>query len=43
MNPRRNLEWSVLLLVMAVSVVIFNRLVWRRLYQLAESRYSLSK
>jgi NitT/TauT family transport system permease protein len=30
-------------LVMAVVVVLFNRLVWRRLYHLAEDRYSLSK
>jgi NitT/TauT family transport system permease protein len=31
------------ILVMAVLVVAFNRLVWKRLYQLAEERYSLSK
>jgi NitT/TauT family transport system permease protein len=30
-------------LVMAVAVVLFNRLVWRRLYELAEHKYSLSK
>jgi NitT/TauT family transport system permease protein len=30
-------------LVMATIVVIFNRTVWRRLYELAERRYSLSK
>ncbi|HTQ40116.1 MAG TPA: ABC transporter permease subunit [Pirellulales bacterium] len=30
-------------LVMAIVVVIFNRTVWRRLYELAERRYSLSK
>jgi NitT/TauT family transport system permease protein len=30
-------------LVMAGVVVLFNRLVWRRLYQLAETRFSLSK
>lgn len=30
-------------LVMAVVVVTFNRTVWRRLYELAEKRYSLSK
>jgi NitT/TauT family transport system permease protein len=30
-------------LVMATVVVIFNRTVWRRLYDLAEKRYSLSK
>jgi NitT/TauT family transport system permease protein len=30
-------------LVMASMVVIFNRTVWRRLYELAERRYSLSK
>ncbi len=30
-------------LVMAVVVVLFNRSVWRRLYELAERRYSLSK
>jgi NitT/TauT family transport system permease protein len=30
-------------LVMAVVVVTFNRSVWRRLYHLAEQRYSLSK
>jgi NitT/TauT family transport system permease protein len=30
-------------LVMAALVVIFNRTVWRRLYRLAESKYSLSK
>jgi NitT/TauT family transport system permease protein len=30
-------------LVMAVLVVVFNRLVWKRLYLLAEQKYSLSK
>jgi NitT/TauT family transport system permease protein len=30
-------------LVMAVMVVTFNRTVWRRLYHLAEQRFSLSK
>jgi NitT/TauT family transport system permease protein len=30
-------------LVMSVLVVVFNRTVWRRLYRLAEGRYSLSK
>jgi len=30
-------------LVMSTVVVLFNRLVWRRLYQLAERRFSLSK
>jgi NitT/TauT family transport system permease protein len=30
-------------LMMALVVVLFNRLVWRRLYTLAERRYSLSK
>jgi NitT/TauT family transport system permease protein len=30
-------------LVMAVMVVLFNRTIWRRLYNLAERRYSLSK
>ena len=30
-------------LVMAAVVVTFNQLVWRRLYRLAEQRYSLSK
>jgi NitT/TauT family transport system permease protein len=30
-------------LVMATMVVLFNRTVWRRLYELAERRYSLSK
>ncbi|MBI3829085.1 MAG: ABC transporter permease subunit [Planctomycetes bacterium] len=30
-------------LTMSLVVVIFNRLVWRRLYHLAETRYSLSK
>jgi NitT/TauT family transport system permease protein len=30
-------------LVMAVMVVAFNQTVWRRLYHLAEQRYSLSK
>ncbi len=29
--------------LLAAMVVAFNRLVWRRLYQLAESRYSLTK
>jgi NitT/TauT family transport system permease protein len=29
--------------VMAVMVVTFNRLVWRRLHQVAEERYSLSR
>jgi NitT/TauT family transport system permease protein len=30
-------------LVMATLVVVFNRLVWKRLYHLAETRFSLSK
>jgi NitT/TauT family transport system permease protein len=30
-------------LVMALVVVTFNRLVWRRLYRIAETRFSLSK
>jgi NitT/TauT family transport system permease protein len=30
-------------MVMAAVVVLFNRMVWRRLYSLAEERYSLSK
>jgi NitT/TauT family transport system permease protein len=30
-------------LVMALVVVLFNRLVWRRLYSIAETRFSLSK
>jgi NitT/TauT family transport system permease protein len=30
-------------LVMAGLVVLFNRTVWRRLYRMAESKYSLSK
>jgi len=30
-------------LVMAASVVTFNRFVWRKLYQIAERRFSLSK
>jgi NitT/TauT family transport system permease protein len=30
-------------LVMSVLVVLFNRLVWRRLYQLAHERFSLAK
>jgi NitT/TauT family transport system permease protein len=30
-------------LIMSVLVVTFNRLVWRRLYRLAEDRYSLNK
>jgi NitT/TauT family transport system permease protein len=30
-------------IVMAAVVVTFNRLVWKRLYELAESRFSLSK
>ncbi len=30
-------------LVMAMVVVLFNRTVWRRLYDLAERRFSLSK
>jgi NitT/TauT family transport system permease protein len=29
--------------VMSIMVVIFNRLVWKRLYRLAEEKYSLSK
>jgi NitT/TauT family transport system permease protein len=34
---------AVSVLVMATMVVVFNRTVWRRLYELAERRYSLSK
>ena len=30
-------------IVMATIVVLFNRSVWRRLYALAEERFSLSK
>ena len=30
-------------LVMSVLVIVFNRLVWKRLYHLAETRFSLSK
>ena len=30
-------------LVMSAVVVLFNRLVWRRLYDLAERRFTLSK
>jgi NitT/TauT family transport system permease protein len=30
-------------LVMATIVVVFNRLVWRRLYNLASTTYSLNK
>jgi NitT/TauT family transport system permease protein len=29
--------------VMSLMVVTFNRLVWKRLYRLAEEKYSLSK
>jgi NitT/TauT family transport system permease protein len=29
--------------VMAAAVVLFNRSVWRRLYQLAEGRFSLAR
>jgi NitT/TauT family transport system permease protein len=31
------------IVVMSISVVAFNRLVWKRLHVLAETRYSLSK
>lgn len=31
------------ILVMSATVVLFNRLVWRRCYRLAEERFSLSK
>jgi NitT/TauT family transport system permease protein len=31
------------ILVMSVAVVVFNRTVWRKCYQLAEGRFSLSK
>jgi NitT/TauT family transport system permease protein len=30
------------IVTMAVSVVLLNRLIWRRLYRLAERRYSLN-
>ncbi|MBV8543862.1 MAG: ABC transporter permease subunit [Acidobacteria bacterium] len=30
-------------MVMAATVVLFNRIVWRRLYRVAEERFSLSK
>ncbi len=30
-------------LVLAATVVVFNRLVWKPLYRMAETRYSLSK
>ncbi|MGO8750931.1 MAG: ABC transporter permease subunit [Thermoguttaceae bacterium] len=31
------------IVVMSIMVVIFNRSVWRRLYRLAETRFSLAK
>ena len=31
------------ILVMSTMVVLFNRLVWRRFYRLAEERFSLGK
>ena len=34
---------SAATLVMALVVVTFNRIVWRRLYRIAETRFSLSK
>ncbi len=34
---------AVSVLVMSTMVVVFNRLVWRRLYELAERRFTLSK
>jgi NitT/TauT family transport system permease protein len=40
-NVASTLAASVL--VMSVMVVAFNRLVWRRLYRLAEERFSLAK
>jgi len=30
-------------MIMAVVVVLFNRMVWRRFYAVAEERFSLSK
>jgi NitT/TauT family transport system permease protein len=41
-----NLQYDRLalsILIMAVMVVIFNKIVWKPLYQLAERRYSLNK
>jgi NitT/TauT family transport system permease protein len=43
-TSRRNFSLlAASVLVMAVMVVLFNRSIWRRLYELAERRYSLSK
>jgi NitT/TauT family transport system permease protein len=42
-NARNFPLLAVSVLVMATVVVVFNRTVWRRLYELAERRYSLSK
>jgi NitT/TauT family transport system permease protein len=36
-------ELAASVLVMSVVVVVFNRLVWKRLYHMAESRFSLAK
>jgi NitT/TauT family transport system permease protein len=36
-------ELAASVLVMSVVVVSFNRVVWHRLYRLAETKYSLSK
>ena len=39
-------NWPVLaaaVLIMSLVVVTFNRSVWRRMYRLAEQKYSLSK
>jgi ABC-type anion transport system duplicated permease subunit len=30
-------------LTMSLAIVVFNRLVWRRLYRLAETKYSLNR
>jgi NitT/TauT family transport system permease protein len=41
-----NSDWSLLaasVLVMSLLVIVFNRLVWRRLYRLAEERFALNK
>ena len=45
-RPRPTANFPLLaasVLVMSAMVVLFNRLVWRRLYDLAERRFSLSK
>jgi NitT/TauT family transport system permease protein len=43
MEPGGNAVLAASVLVMSAVVVLFNRTVWRRLYQIADSRFSMQR